>query len=236
MIDRHGKTWFFALATGVAIGVAGCGDEVPAGKPAGSGTMTGGGAGATGSTTNSGPTGSGGAMTGSPATGSTTTTGPTSGPGAGGGAGSTSTGSAGAGGAGNGGAGGSVGTAGAKSDGGVAGSPSDGGGPSTCPATGLGGAGVVKIVKNGTTFSMTRDGAPYYVKGIDGGFNLDLAQASGVNSLRTFDSTGAQALLDSAASHCMTVSLGVSLSNMPGDYTNQTYLAGKRTEVTNLLS
>ncbi|HLZ09203.1 MAG TPA: hypothetical protein VKT80_11480, partial [Chloroflexota bacterium] len=50
------------------------------------------------------------------------------------------------------------------------------------------------------------------------------------------DSTGAQALLDSAASHCMTVSLGVSLSNMPGDYTNQTYLAGKRTEVTNLLS
>jgi hypothetical protein len=95
---------------------------------------------------------------------------------------------------------------------------------------------VVKITKTGTTFVLTRDGLPYYVKGIDGAFNLDLAQQSGVNSIRTFDSGGAQALLDNAASHCMTVSLGVSLSNMPGDYTNATYLAGKRTEVTNLLA
>ena len=91
-------------------------------------------------------------------------------------------------------------------------------------------------MKNGTAFSMTRDGAPYYVKGIDGAANLDLAQRSGVNSIRTFDSTGAMALLDNAASHCMTVSLGVSLSNMSGDYNNETYKAGKRAEVTSLLA
>jgi hypothetical protein len=110
------------------------------------------------------------------------------------------------------------------------------GGTGACPVTGIGGAGHVLISKVGTAFTMTRDGLPYYVKGIDGAANLDLAQRSGVNSIRTFDSNGAQALLDNAASHCMTVSLGVSLSNMPADYTNQTYLAGKRTEVTNLLA
>lgn len=83
---------------------------------------------------------------------------------------------------------------------------------------------------------MTRDGAPYYVNGIDGSFNLDLAQRSGVNSIRTFDSAGALALLDMAASHCMTVLLGISLSNTPADYTNPTFLAAKRAEVANLLA
>jgi hypothetical protein len=83
---------------------------------------------------------------------------------------------------------------------------------------------------------MTRDGAPYYVKGIAGGANLDLAQRSGANSIRTFNSGGAQALLDTAASRCMTVLLGIDLSNMPADYTNQTFLSAKRAEVTNLLA
>jgi hypothetical protein len=83
---------------------------------------------------------------------------------------------------------------------------------------------------------MTRDGAPYYVKGIAGDANLDLAQRSGANSIRTFNSDGAQALLDTAASNCMTVLLGIGLSNTPGDYTNATFLAAKRAEVTNLLA
>lgn len=83
---------------------------------------------------------------------------------------------------------------------------------------------------------MTRDGVPYYIKGIDGAANLDLAQRSGVNSSRTFSSDGAMALLDTAASHCMTVLLGIDLSNKPADYTNATFLAAKRAEVTNLLA
>ncbi|HEV3189638.1 MAG TPA: hypothetical protein VGY54_04030, partial [Polyangiaceae bacterium] len=160
----------------------------------------------------------------------------------------TTAGSAGAGGSGDidggatdgsGGAGGSGGAAaGGRADGGTGGTPlNDGGtGLSACPATGLGGAGHVQISRSGTSFTMTRDGVPYYIKGIDGAANLDLAQRSGVNSSRTFTSDGAMALLDTAASHCMTVLLGIDLSNMPADYTNATFLAAKRAEVTNLLA
>ena len=83
---------------------------------------------------------------------------------------------------------------------------------------------------------MTRDGAPYYVKGIAGAANLDVAQRSGANSIRTFNSNGAKALLDTAASRCMTVLLGIELSNKVADYTNATFLDAKRAEVTNLLA
>lgn len=213
---------------------------------AGGNSSTTGNSSATGTSGVTGTTGSGGssnpAATGSAAT---TTSGTT-------GTGSSTTataGSTGAGGTGNidggatsGSGGATTGSGGAagggQAGGGTGGKPlGDGGvGLAGCPSTGLAGAGHVQISKNGTTFTMTRDGAPYYVKGIDGAENLDLALQSGVNSIRTFDSTGAQALLDSAAMHCMTVSLGVSLSNMPADYTNQTYLASKRAEVTGLLS
>jgi hypothetical protein len=136
---------------------------------------------------------------------------------------------------GSGGAAGSGGTGtGGKGD---AGTPSgDGGGVATCPATGLSGMGRVQIAGGGTNFTMTRDGVPYYVKGIAGGSHLDLAQQYGANSIRTFNSNGAMALLDAAASRCMTVLLGIELSNMPADYTNATFLAAKRTEVTNLLA
>jgi Glycosyl hydrolases family 2, TIM barrel domain len=127
----------------------------------------------------------------------------------------------------------SAGTGGATDDGGAAGAAVDGG--SSC-AAGLPGAGQVKIVKNATTFSLTRDGAPYYIKGIAGGSNLLLAQQYGVNSIRIFSSNGAAALLDDAKRHCMTLMLGIELSKMAGDYNNAQYLAGKRTEVTNLLA
>src|ERR1044071_3190549 len=42
--------------------------------------------------------------------------------------------------------------------------------------------------------------------------------------------------LNSAASRCMTVLLGVELSQTAADYTNPTFLNAKRTEVTNLLA
>ena len=142
------------------------------------------------------------------------------------------------------GTGGSSGTGGAvKPDsgpgdlgGGTGGASGDAGNGVSCPATGLAGAGVVKVTKNGTTFALTRDGAAYYIKGIAGGSNLGLAQQYGVNSTRTFSSDGAMAILDSARSHCMTVLLGIELSKDPNDYANAGYTAGKRAEVTSLLS
>ena len=104
-----------------------------------------------------------------------------------------------------------------------------------CPATGLSGAGQVKVVKSGATFFLTRDGNPYYIKGIAGGANLTLAQQYGVNSTRTFSSSGAVGILDGARSHCMTVLLGIELSKDPADYANAEYTDGKRAEVTSLL-
>ncbi len=140
--------------------------------------------------------------------------------------------------AGSGGAGGSGGATGGGQEGGTGGTPlGDGGiGVPACPAAGLAGAGHVHISKSGTSFTMTRDGVLYYVNGIAGGANLDIAQRSGANSIRSFSSGGAQALLDTAASHCMTVLLGIDLSNVPADYTNATFLAAKRAEVANLLA
>jgi hypothetical protein len=98
------------------------------------------------------------------------------------------------------------------------------------------GPGQVQIVRNGTAFEMMRDGVPYYIKGIAGGANLPLAQQYGANSTRTYSSNGAAGALDRARTRCMTVLLGVSLSQVPADYANPTYLASKRTEVTNLLA
>jgi hypothetical protein len=95
---------------------------------------------------------------------------------------------------------------------------------------------VVQIANNAGTFSLTRDGAPYYIKGVAGGSNLVLAQQLGANSTRTYSSNRALTLLDSARSRCMTVLLGIQLSQTATDYTNPTWTAGKRTEVTNLLA
>ena len=127
------------------------------------------------------------------------------------------------------------GSAGGVAGSGTAGGGGMGGGTLTCPS-GLGGAGIVKVAKNAGMFSLTRDGAPYYIKGIAGGSNLALAQQYGVNSTRTFGSDGAAAILDDAKSHCMTVLLGIGLSQQPGDYDNPDFTNGKRAEVMSLLS
>jgi hypothetical protein len=84
--------------------------------------------------------------------------------------------------------------------------------------------------------NLKNDGVPYYIKGIDGGANLNLAQQYGVNSLRTYNSNNAMGNLNNAASRCMTVLLGIELSQVAADYTNPTFLDAKRAEVTNLLA
>ncbi len=186
-------------------------------------TMGAGGSSGAGGNSSGGPTTSTGGSAGTGTTGTGTTTssmaagGSTSGVGGAGG-------SPGAGGA---------GTGGNADAGGVR--PGDGG-VTPCPATGLAGAGQVQITPSGTTFTMTRDGVPFYIKGIAGGANLNLAQQYGVNSLRLYNSNNAMGNLNNAASHCMTVLLGIELSQTAADYTNPTFLAAKRTEVTNLLA
>ncbi|HEY2899378.1 MAG TPA: glycoside hydrolase family 2 TIM barrel-domain containing protein [Polyangia bacterium] len=143
---------------------------------------------------------------------------------------------------GNGGNGGSKGSGGTTDAGSVDTHPiTDAGGDSggqvaACPATGLGGAGQVRITKSGATFAMTRDGAPYYIKGIAGGSNLVLAHDYGVNSTRTFGSDGAMGILDGAKSNCMTVLMGIGLSQTASDYTDPAFTNGKKAEVTNLLA
>ncbi|HEY0706862.1 MAG TPA: glycoside hydrolase family 2 TIM barrel-domain containing protein [Polyangia bacterium] len=103
-----------------------------------------------------------------------------------------------------------------------------------CPG-GLVGPGVVRIVKSGDAFSLTRDGAPYYIKGFCGQAFLNTAQRSGANSTRTYRSDGIGPILEDAKNRCMTVLLGIELSQKPEDYTNTTYLDSKRAEVTRLL-
>ena len=107
---------------------------------------------------------------------------------------------------------------------------------SACSSGGLAGPGHVRITKTGTTFSLTRDGAPYYIKGFAGQTRMAIAQTAGANSTRTFSSNAALEVLDGARSRCMTVMLGIQLSQKPEDYEDPAYTAGKRAEVAGLLS
>ncbi|HWZ87484.1 MAG TPA: glycoside hydrolase family 2 TIM barrel-domain containing protein [Polyangiaceae bacterium] len=211
-MTRRTKAGFaFAAGAGSLLALA-CGSSSGSGAPGGSGN-------AAGMSASAGSN----AGTGAGSNGTSGAGGANAGAGAGAGA------SAGVGGTGS-------GTGGASGSGGGAGMPSVGPMVPVCPTTGLAGAGQVAIVKSGAMFTLTRDGAPYYIKGIAGSANLALAQQAGVNSTRSYSSGNAARLLDSAKSHCMTVMLGVDLSQNPADYANSTWTSGKVTEVTNLLA
>jgi len=105
----------------------------------------------------------------------------------------------------------------------------DSGGP-------LVGPGYVTIVRSGTTFTLLRDGVPYYIRGFGGQTRLELAQQYGGNSTRTYSSANAGRILDTVRSRGITLLLGIDLSKAAGDYSNETYKTMKRTELTNLLT
>ena len=67
----------------------------------------------------------------------------------------------------------------------------------------------VEVASNGDGFVLLRDGAPYVVKGAGGATDLASVAASGGNSVRTWGIEGAEALLDSAAEHGLTVAMGL---------------------------
>jgi hypothetical protein len=114
-------------------------------------------------------------------------------------------------------------------DGGIIVDAADAGGP-------LVGPGHVTIVQSGTTFTLLRDGVPYYIKGFSGQTRLELAQQYGGNSTRTYTSANAGRTLDTVRSRGITLLLGIDLSKAPADYANETYKTNKRTEVANLLT
>jgi hypothetical protein len=98
------------------------------------------------------------------------------------------------------------------------------------------GPGHTRIVKNASGFALTRDGLPYYIRGIAGQARIDAAPQYRANSTRTYSSGNATSVLDSANRQCMTVMLGIDLSKDPAQYTNPSYLNNKRNEVSGLLN
>jgi hypothetical protein len=94
---------------------------------------------------------------------------------------------------------------------------------------------VITIEKEGETFTLYRNGEPFYIKGIGGNKNYDQAAAAGANSIRTWGSENAGALLDQAHKNGMTVYLNLWLSHNASDYSNASYLESKRTELQGLL-
>jgi hypothetical protein len=100
----------------------------------------------------------------------------------------------------------------------------------------LAGAGRVAIARlPGGGVSLTRDGDPYFIRGVGGQHRLDLASALGANSTRTWGSQGAQGKLDAAAAVSMTVTLGVWLEPTAARYGDEAYKNGIRQEVRSLL-
>jgi len=67
------------------------------------------------------------------------------------------------------------------------------------------GASVVKIARTGKGYQMTRNGQPYFARGVCGGSRLDELVAAGGNSIRTYGPTG----LDAAGEKGLTVLLGL---------------------------
>lgn len=64
------------------------------------------------------------------------------------------------------------------------------------------------IQRSGDSFVFMRNGAPYYVKGVGGTVQLDLAVSIGANSVRTWGIEEAASILDAAHERGLTVMLG----------------------------
>jgi hypothetical protein len=90
----------------------------------------------------------------------------------------------------------------------------------------------VSIARRGERFVLLRGKEPYYIKGIGGHRRLELAAASGANSLRTWSAEAAtDELLQRAHGLGMTVTIGFRMSQRPEDYGREAYKARLRQEV-----
>jgi hypothetical protein len=84
-------------------------------------------------------------------------------------------------------------------------------------------------------FQLYRYGEPYYIKGVAGTGYMEKAQASGANSVRTWGSQNAAAILDRAQNFGLTVLQGIWLSHQPDDYFDDSYRNRLIAEVQDLL-
>lgn len=72
----------------------------------------------------------------------------------------------------------------------------------------MNGSAQTRVQKTSTGYRLVRDGNPYYVKGVGGQVNLELAVKIGANSIRTWGIEDAQTILDEAQRRGLTVMLG----------------------------
>jgi hypothetical protein len=93
----------------------------------------------------------------------------------------------------------------------------------------------VEIRQSGNVFQLCRSGEPYLIKGVGGQGFLERAAAAGANSVRTWGSQEAAALLDRAHGLNMTVMLGIWLSHHRIDYEEPSYKQRKTEEILNLV-
>jgi len=70
-------------------------------------------------------------------------------------------------------------------------------------------AGQTKVVQIGAGYSLSRNGKPYYVKGVGGEIELDKVVEIGGNSIRTWGAENAQQVLDEAQKRGLSVMLGL---------------------------
>jgi hypothetical protein len=72
---------------------------------------------------------------------------------------------------------------------------------------------LVKVVKNAEGFSLTRNGQPYFIKGVGGDGSLKALAAAGGNSVRTWGAERLGETLDEAQKHGLTVTAGIWLGH-----------------------
>lgn len=71
----------------------------------------------------------------------------------------------------------------------------------------------VELRKNDSSFQLFRNGQPYFIKGAGGELYLNRIAAYGGNSIRTWGTTGAQEILDTASKYGLTVLLGLDVES-----------------------
>jgi len=88
----------------------------------------------------------------------------------------------------------------------------------------------VEILEANGTFSMTRNGKPFFVRGGGGQSHLDVLAAAGGNSIRTWGADDAGEVLDRAHQNGLTVTLGIWLQHPRHgfDYNNKKAVAEQR--------
>ena len=82
-------------------------------------------------------------------------------------------------------------------------------------------------------YTILRNGEPYFIKGAGGRTRLALLAKSGANSLRTWGTDNAKAILDEAHKHGLTVMLGLRLGHERHgfDYSDKDAVAKQKAEV-----